>query len=56
MNEGVQHTVGEKAAQIDTERSDPVFDANVPAKWTTNQKTTAVDRERPDEQIRISNR
>jgi len=55
MNEGVQHTVGEKATQIDTEWSDPVIDANVLAKWTTNKKATTVDRERSDEQIRISN-
>ena len=55
MNEGVQHTVGEKAIQIDTERSEPVIDANVLAKWTNNKKATAVDRARPDEQIRISN-
>lgn len=52
MNEGVQHTVGGKATQIDMERSDPVIDANVLAKWTINKKATI---ERSDEQIHISN-
>jgi len=52
MNEGVQHTVGEKATQMDTEQSDPVIDANVLAKWTIKKTATTVDR---DEQIHISN-